>query len=121
VSVFSDAELRYLAEGKLGRLATIDASGQPHNVPVGWSHNQALDTIDIGGRNFAESAKYRHVQSNPKVAFTIDDVLAPWRPRAVMILGTAEAVPAGTDDPGHGALIRITPTRVISWGLDQAS
>jgi hypothetical protein len=27
MSVFSDAELAYLAQGKLGRLATIDAAG----------------------------------------------------------------------------------------------
>jgi pyridoxamine 5'-phosphate oxidase family protein len=119
VSAFSDAERAYLAEGKLGRLATVDEGGQPHNVPVGWRFNEALDTIDIGGRNFASSAKYRHVQTNPKVAFVIDDVRPPWRPRAVLILGTAQAVPAGAEGPEQGALIRITPTRVISWGLDQ--
>ena len=32
MSVFSDAELTYLAEGKLGRLATIDGAGMPHVV-----------------------------------------------------------------------------------------
>ena len=35
MSVFSDAELTYLAQGKLGRLATIDAAGMPHVVPLG--------------------------------------------------------------------------------------
>ena len=34
MSVFSDAELTYLAKGKLGRLATIDGDGMPHVVPV---------------------------------------------------------------------------------------
>jgi hypothetical protein len=50
MSVFSDAELAYLAEGKLGRLATIDGAGMPHVVPLGWRYNPELDTIDIGGR-----------------------------------------------------------------------
>ena len=36
MSVFSDAELAYLAQGRLGRLATIDAAGMPHVVPLGW-------------------------------------------------------------------------------------
>ena len=36
MSVFSDAELAYLAQAKLGRLATIDATGMPHVVPLGW-------------------------------------------------------------------------------------
>ena len=51
MSAFSEAERTYLAEGKLGRLATIDPAGFPHVVPVGWQHNAELDTIDIGGRN----------------------------------------------------------------------
>ena len=39
MSVFSDAELAYLAQGKLRRLATIDAGGMPHVVPLGWRYN----------------------------------------------------------------------------------
>lgn len=119
MSVFSDAELGYLGEGKLGRLATVDASGMPHLVPIGWRYNPDLDTIDIGGRDFERSAKYRHVQANPNVAFVVDDVLPPWRPRCVTLRGTAVAIAAGGEGPGQGALIRIAPTRVISWGLDQ--
>jgi hypothetical protein len=53
MSVFSDAELTYLAKGKLGRLATIEGAGMPHVVPLGWHYNPGLDAIDIGGRNFA--------------------------------------------------------------------
>jgi pyridoxamine 5'-phosphate oxidase family protein len=119
MSAFSDAELGYLWEGKLGRLATIDASGAPHVVPVGWRYNPDRDTIDVGGRDFERSAKYRHVQANPNVAFVVDDVLPPWRPRCVTIRGTAVAIGAGVEGPDEGALIRITPTRVISWGVDQ--
>jgi pyridoxamine 5'-phosphate oxidase family protein len=47
MSVFSGAELTYLAKGKLGRLATIDGAGMPHVVPLGWRYNPALDTIDM--------------------------------------------------------------------------
>ena len=53
------------------------------------------------------------------MAFVVDDVLPPWRPRCVTIQGTAAAIAAGGEGPDEGALIRITPTRVISWGLDQ--
>jgi hypothetical protein len=51
MSVFSDAELTYLAKGKLGRLATIDGAGMPHVVPLGWRYNPELDAIDISGRD----------------------------------------------------------------------
>ena len=40
------AALNYLASQRLGRLATIDADGLPHVVPLGWSYNPALDTVD---------------------------------------------------------------------------
>ena len=91
MSVFSDAELTYLAEGKLGRRVTIDGAGMPHVVPLGWRYNPGLDAIDIGGRDFGRSRKFHNVQRNPNVALVIDDVLPPWRPRCVMVWGTAEA------------------------------
>ena len=75
MSVFSDAELTYLAKGKLGRVATIDGAGMPHVVPLGWSYNPGLDAIDIGGRDFGRSRKFHNVQRNPNVALVIDDVL----------------------------------------------
>ena len=45
MSVFSEKQLNYLASQRLGRLATIDADGLPHVVPLGWSYNPALDTV----------------------------------------------------------------------------
>ena len=118
MSIFSEAELAYLEEGKLGRLATVDPTGQPHVVPVGWRYNPALATIDIGGLDFARTRKFRNVQANAKVAFVVDDVLPPWRPRCVQVRGEADALEAATTPDGPSApIIRITPTRVVSWGI----
>jgi pyridoxamine 5'-phosphate oxidase family protein len=49
----------------------------------------------------------------------VDDVLPPWRPRAVMVRGEAQALTdaAGADGAPLGAIIRIYPAQVISWGL----
>jgi pyridoxamine 5'-phosphate oxidase family protein len=123
MSVFSDAELAYLANGKLGRLATIDGTGMPHVVPLGWSYNPELDTIDIGGRDFARTRKFHNVRRNPNVALVIDDVLPPWRPRCMLIRGTAEALVEGTAADGQpaGPMIRLHPSEVISWGMEFAA
>jgi len=122
MSVFSEAELAYLAKGKLGRLATIDEAGMPHVVPLGWCYNSELGTIDIGGRDFARTQKFHNAQHNPKIALVIDDVLAPWRPRCVMIRGTAEALAEATGSDGRpaGPIIRLHPRQVISWGMEFA-
>ena len=100
MSVFSKNELGYLAGKRLGRLATIDTGGLPHVVPLGWSYNPALDTIDVGGRDFGRTKKFRNVRANPKVALVIDDVLPPWRPRGVMVRG-------GTSRHGVGMRRRV--------------
>ena len=120
MSVFSKDELDYLADRRLGRLATIGPDGLPHVVPLGWGYNPALDTIDVGGRDLARTRKFRNVRANPKVALVIDDVLPPWRPRCVMVRGEAEALEEATsaDSEPQGPIIRIHPSQVISWGLD---
>ena len=123
MSVFSDAELTYLARGKLGRLATIDGAGMPHVVPLGWHYNPELDTIDIGGRYLARTRKFRNAQHNPNVALVVDDVLPPWRPRCVLVRGRAEPLAEATGPDGEpaGSIIRLYPAEVISWGMEFAA
>jgi pyridoxamine 5'-phosphate oxidase family protein len=116
MSEFTVAELAYLrGERRLGRVATVGKDGTPHVAPVGWSYNDQLGTIDVGGRQFAQTKKYRDVKRSGRAAIVIDDLASvdPWRPRGVEVRGRAEVV----DDPGP--MIRIHPDRVVSWGLDE--
>ncbi len=124
MSAFTDAEIAYLNGQKLGRLATVDSEGQPYVVPVGFRYNPELGTIDIAGKNLGQSLKFRHVAETGRVAFVVDDVLPPWQPRGVRMRGRAEAL---SDDNRPfvapwgqrvSELIRITPTRVTSWGIE---
>ncbi len=65
-----------------------------------------------------QSKKYRDVANNPKVAFVIDDVIPePWQARGIEIRGTGEALPTG-GQVGTGELIRITPRRIVAWGIE---
>jgi pyridoxamine 5'-phosphate oxidase family protein len=123
MSVFTDAEIAYLRSQRLGRLATADPDGQPHVVPVAFRYNPELDTIDIGGHNFAKRKKYRDVQRNPRVAFVVDDLasVAPWRPRMIEIRGTAEVLATGGEQIGPGfdpEMFRIRPARIVSIGIE---
>lgn len=115
MSAFSDAELAYLqGERRLARVATVGADGTPHVVPVGWSYNAELDTIDVGGRDFEQTKKYRDVARSGRAAIVIDDLASvnPWRPRGVEVRGRAQTV----SEPRP--LIRIQPDRVRSWGVE---
>ncbi len=116
MSAFTAAELDFLRTARLlGRLATVGSDGMPHVTPVGWSLGPDEETIVIGGRDFAATRKFRDVARTHQAAIVIDEVLPPWRPRAIEIRGHAEAL----TDPEPRIVIH--PTRVISWGLDEGS
>jgi pyridoxamine 5'-phosphate oxidase family protein len=126
MSVFTREEIEYLQENKLGRLATADATCQPHMVPLTYFFNEEEDTIDVGGLDFGSSKKWGDVQQNQKVAFLVDDVIGPpRRARAVEIRGNAELHGTGgeTINPRFPNFapeyIRIRPTRIVSWGVAQ--
>jgi pyridoxamine 5'-phosphate oxidase family protein len=118
----TDAEQRFLARQTRGHLATIGPDGVPQVKPLGFSYNAGLGTIDLTGFNMANSAKYRNVRSNPRVAFVVDEVTAPTMEGAhfLEIRGTAEAVTGTTPTDAHLApeIIRIHPRRVIAFNVD---
>jgi pyridoxamine 5'-phosphate oxidase family protein len=116
VHVFTDAERTYLQQRRLGRLATVGTDGTPHVTPVGmWSLRADADLIEVRGRNFIASKKYRDVAATGRAAIVIDDLAStdPWKPRGVEVRGDAQTV--GGSDP----CIVIHPDRVISWGLEE--
>jgi pyridoxamine 5'-phosphate oxidase family protein len=127
--MFTDAELEYLASQRLGRLATAKPDGTLQVSPVGFRVNQETGTIDIAGRGMAGSRKFRNVADNGRLAFVVDDVpsVDPWTVRCLEIRGHGEAIATPTDSAyGNlagvdGAVIRIHPTRIISFGIGQES
>lgn len=123
VTSLTDAQIAYLANQRLGRLATTGGDHKPHVVPTSFRYNPELGTIDAGGMHVATTKKYRDVQANGWAAIVIDDLASinPWTPRMLEIRGRAEAVPEGGADlgPGFGeAFIRIYPEKVNSYGID---
>jgi len=126
MSVFTSEEINYMQSQRLARIATVGTNGQPHVVPVGFRYNPNTDTIDIGGHNFAQRKKWRDVQQNPRVAVVIDDVASvqPWTVRGIEIRGEAEMLMTGGETVVTGfdsAMFRITPKRIVSWGINPAA
>ncbi len=118
MSAFTAIELEYIAHQPLGRIATSQPDGTLQVSPVGFTYNPELDSIDIIGHRLVSSRKFINIAANGRVAFVIDDLASvrPWRPRCVEIRGRGEAI---ADSP-RGALIRIFPERIISFGLEES-
>jgi pyridoxamine 5'-phosphate oxidase family protein len=120
---FTEAEQAYLADQRLGRLATVAPNGAPQNNPVGFRYKSELGVIDIFGLRMGATRKFRNLRTNPNVALVVDDLASvdPWVVRGIEIRGTAEALldqvpPMATMSR---EIIRIHPLRVISWNVDQ--
>ena len=113
---FKPHEIAYLNSADLGRLATLQPNGTLQNSPVGFTYNDELGTIDVYGYNLAKSQKFRNVATHSTVAFVVDDIFShdPWRVRCLEIRGTAQQAESAKGEP----LIRITPKRIISFGID---
>ena len=114
MTVYTEAELAYLrGERRLAHVATVGKDGTPHVTPVGmWSVDPDSGVVEVTGHGFAATKKFRDVARSGRAAIVVDDVLPPWQPRGVEVRGHAEAV------DGPQPSIRIRPTRIVAWGLD---
>ncbi len=118
---FTSQEIEYLQGQRLGRLATVNEKGDLHVVPVGFRYNMEHDTIDIGGHNIVPTKKYRDALRHGRVAFVVDDVLPPWRPRMVEVRGTVRALSEGGKEINpnfRSEILRITPSYIVSIGVN---
>ncbi|MEO3876074.1 PPOX class F420-dependent oxidoreductase [Nonomuraea sp. B12E4] len=120
--VFTQAELDYLATQHIGRLATVSPGGQVQNNPTNFFVDAGAGLIVIGGHALGASKKFRNVRQGSTVAFVVDDLatIDPWAPRGIEIRGTAVALSDHEPPLPYFSreIIRITPSKIISWNLD---
>jgi pyridoxamine 5'-phosphate oxidase family protein len=125
MSPFSEKEIYYLRDQRLGRMATAGGDGSPHIAPVGFRLGADAAAIDIGGHGLSKSKKWRDLEANPKIAFVVDDLASvdPWTPRGIEIRGRAELhYEGGTQRFGDGwdaVWFSIVPERIVSWGIER--
>jgi pyridoxamine 5'-phosphate oxidase family protein len=121
MSIFTPAEIVFLQGHRLGRMATVNARGEPHVVPVRFRYDAARDAIELGGRGMGASKKYRDAASGRPVAFVVDGRTPDGTPCGVEVRATAEALATGGEaiwpdvDP---QFLRLRPRRVVAWGIE---
>lgn len=84
----------FIDYARVCRLATADAQGQPHNVPV--CPILVDGTIYVASE---ENRKVRNIRENPKVALSFDDYVEDWSSlRGVIVFGRVTRVIEGGAD-----------------------
>lgn len=130
MSLLTANEIDYLMDHHVGRLATADGDGLPHVIPTNYHLDTATGTVRIGHVSLAgrgqERLYLRHLRSNPRAAFVVDDwaVDPQWTPVGITIKGRAVLHSEGGEQlsPRYGPRwLEITPTWVSSWGIDTSS
>src|ERR1700709_1951606 len=84
--MFSHAELDFLDDHDLARMATVQPDGTLQVSPVGYRHNREAGPNDARRALRAAPRKLRNVENHHPVAIVIDARLGPNRPEAAATL-----------------------------------
>jgi PPOX class probable F420-dependent enzyme len=136
--MLNEDQRRFLESRRVGHLATADAGGKPHVVPVCFtvSGNAVYITIDQKPKGNPRSLKrLRNIADNPTAALVADRYDEDWtRLGWVMLRGRAEILDGGGEHDAAQELLRarypqyrrmqlaelpviaVRIARVTSWG-----
>ena len=100
--MLTDEQRRFLDRQRVARLATADASGQPHVIPICFVTlgDSVYLTIDEKPKRSSAAPLKRiaNMRENPRVALVADHYEDDWsRLGWVMIQGRAELLPSGEE------------------------
>lgn len=137
--MLTDDQRRFLAGQRVARLATADAGGRPHVIPICFASdaNTVYFTVDEKPkrRSGAPLKRISNMLENPRVALVVDRYEEDWtRLGWVMVQGRAEVLDSGDEhDRAQASLkaryrqlagmqidtlpvVAIRIERAISWG-----
>lgn len=127
---------KLIGHERVCRVATADAEGRSHLVPV--CHVLAGDRIYFGSGD--DGRKVKNIKANAQIAVTVDLYSDDWSQlRGVMVQGKARLIERGPRfkqararlyakypqyskeaalSPSDSVIVEVTPTHVFTWGLD---
>ena len=145
MSTLTGEQMSFVEAQRAGRLATADASGQPHVVPVCYAYDGVSFYIPLDTKpkrvEPQRLKRIRNILENPRVALVIDRYSDDWSALAYLLVrGPATLLPPGDEEQEHAiALLRgrypqyrampiqeqpviaIRPASVVAWGAVQGT
>lgn len=135
----SETHARWLRDSPVAHLATADATGAPHVIPVCYAFDGRCiySVLDRKPKSVSLSRlrRVRNIQDNPRASLVVDHYEDDWqRLGYLLITGTAELLVDGEErteavallrgkypqyrdmDVDENPVIKITPDRIVGWG-----
>ena len=131
--------LEFLHRQRVGRLATVTPRGGPHVIPVCYAvvGDRIYSVVDEKPKRTQRLQRLRNLEANPAAALLVDRYDADWSRLAwVLLRGRAETVVENGERRvalealreryrqyrsmalEDAPLLRISPQRINTWGLD---
>lgn len=109
--MLTDGQRRFLQAQRVARLATADAAGAPHVVPVCYALSGTTVYFSIDRKPKRDTGRplkrVRNLLENPQVALVVDRYDEDWaRLGWVMVHGRAEVLASGDEHDTAQALVR---------------
>lgn len=109
--MLTDAQRQFLGDTRVAHLATADARGIPHVVPVCFclrGDNLYVTIDEKPKRQDRPLKRIRNIQENPTAAVTVDRWDEDWTKLAwIMLRGAAEILPSGEEHDAAQAELRL--------------
>ena len=132
---------RFLRSARSGHLATADAKGRPHVIPVCYvfDGDAIYSVLDAKPKStpLRQLRRVRNILANPQVSLVVDHYEEDWsRLRYVLVVGEAGLLEAGEEwsraivllrekypqyrdmNLDESPVIKITPVRFTPWSFE---
>jgi len=113
--MLSPSELHFIQHQRVAHLATADAAGRPHVVPVCFAYldGRIYVAIDEKPKRSLRLKRLRNIEENPQVSLVFDRYVEDWSRLAwVMVHGTAAIVLNG---PEHERAVAVLRGRYLQY------
>jgi len=123
--MFDAREREYVETARVGRLATADAEGRPHAVPVcfAFAGDRIATSIDEKPKTVPadELRRSRDIRENPRVALVVDHYVEDWTGLGwVQVRGTAtHLVPSESGHADAVAALRAKYDQYTDHALEE--
>lgn len=134
----TSAQDRFLRSARTGHLATADATGQPHVIPVCYVFDgeSVYSVLDAKPKTtpLSQLRRVRNILANPRVSLVVDHYEEDWTSlQYVMVTGDAGLLESGEEwaraivmlrekypqyqqmDLAQSPVIKIVPSRFVPW------
>ena len=137
----TESQARFLAEARVGRLATADSAGRPHVIPVCFAYDGEAVYIVLDRKpksvGLTRLRRVRNILENPQAALVVDHWDEDWSAlRYVLVSCRAELLDGDGEEEARAVamlrekyrqyrdmdiegnpVIKLTPLRFTAWSF----